>query len=192
MPCTTHRLPPYARPEVGGRRCRQPGQVRKEAATTISCRVVGFHLHFLTVPQSAMIPLGAMSDFDFLFSFFGLIAGLTVVEVATRFADAVDAHKRRPMGVLTPLLAVFVLFDVTSFWIAVWSARAVIRVGWGTVFGALAMAVIYFLAAALVFPRGQSDVQDLNEHYWARKRLVISGILLVNVVVVTLEFSRVR
>ena len=29
--------------EVGGRRCRQPGQIRKEAATTISCRVVGFH-----------------------------------------------------------------------------------------------------------------------------------------------------
>jgi DNA polymerase-3 subunit gamma/tau len=26
--------------ESGGRRCRQPGQVRKEAATTISCRVV--------------------------------------------------------------------------------------------------------------------------------------------------------
>src|SRR4051794_13918839 len=39
-------LPPYARAEVGGRRCRQPGQVRKEAATTISCRVVGFHLPF--------------------------------------------------------------------------------------------------------------------------------------------------
>ena len=37
-------VPPYAREEVGGRRCRQPGQVRKEAATTISCRVVGFHL----------------------------------------------------------------------------------------------------------------------------------------------------
>src|ERR1044071_2462729 len=36
-------IPPYARSEVGGRRCRQPGQVRKEAATTISCRVVGFH-----------------------------------------------------------------------------------------------------------------------------------------------------
>src|SRR3954453_155346 len=34
---------PYAGTEVGGRRCRQPGQVRKEAATTISCRVVGFH-----------------------------------------------------------------------------------------------------------------------------------------------------
>jgi len=41
--CTSASVPPYARAEVGGRRCRQPGQVRKEAATTISCRVVGFH-----------------------------------------------------------------------------------------------------------------------------------------------------
>jgi hypothetical protein len=37
---------PYRAAEVGGRRCRQPGQVRKEAATTISCRVVGFHPFF--------------------------------------------------------------------------------------------------------------------------------------------------
>src|SRR5436189_6366421 len=42
--CHFRKPPPYAAPEVGGRRCRQPGQVRKEAATTISCRVVGFHL----------------------------------------------------------------------------------------------------------------------------------------------------
>src|SRR3954463_2915606 len=41
--CARSGLSPYARSEVGGRRCRQPGQVRKEAATTISCRVVGFH-----------------------------------------------------------------------------------------------------------------------------------------------------
>src|SRR6478609_806414 len=43
LTCMSGGLPPYARAEVGGRRCRQPGQVRKEAATTISCRVVGFH-----------------------------------------------------------------------------------------------------------------------------------------------------
>ena len=44
MNLRVRRLRPYARAEVGGRRCRQPGQIRKEAATTISCRVVGFHL----------------------------------------------------------------------------------------------------------------------------------------------------
>src|SRR3954468_13294729 len=41
--CVHLARPPYAPSEVGGRSCRQPGQVRKEAATTISCRVVGFH-----------------------------------------------------------------------------------------------------------------------------------------------------
>src|SRR5881394_2426935 len=44
---------PYAPPEVGGRRCRQPGQVRKEAATTISCRVVGFHRMNCRVQRSS-------------------------------------------------------------------------------------------------------------------------------------------
>jgi ferredoxin len=46
--CAQRRSSPYAR---GSRAdgavanlCRQPGQIRKEAATTISCRVVGFHL----------------------------------------------------------------------------------------------------------------------------------------------------
>lgn len=32
--------PPYARRESGGRSCRQLGQIRKEAAVTISFRVV--------------------------------------------------------------------------------------------------------------------------------------------------------
>src|SRR5205085_9376135 len=50
--CTANRHRPYARSEVGGRRCRQPGQVRKEAATTISCRVVGFHLPFPVIARS--------------------------------------------------------------------------------------------------------------------------------------------
>src|SRR5690349_14926509 len=39
-PCEPKPHRPYARRESGGRRCRQPGQIRKEAATTISHRVV--------------------------------------------------------------------------------------------------------------------------------------------------------
>src|SRR5213080_5544160 len=51
--CTCTLVPPYAQAEVGGRRCRQPGQIRKEAATTISCRVAGFHLLVIASPVSA-------------------------------------------------------------------------------------------------------------------------------------------
>src|SRR6185503_14144339 len=150
-------LQPYARAEVGGRRCRQPGQVRKEAATTISCRVVGFHrlfrLGIRTRPASVGQGGRSMSDFEFLFSVFGLLIGLTFIEVAIKFADAIDAHSRRPVGVLTPLLALFVMIDVAGYWVFAWSVRDLLHVRWRTVFVGLSVALAYYLAASMIFPR---------------------------------------
>ena len=120
-----------------------------------------------------------MTEFEFLFSVFGLLIGLTLVEVAVKFADAIDAHHRRPMGILTPLLAAFVLIDVTSYWLFSWSLRDLLHVRWRTVFVALTFAMTYYLSASLIFPRSERDWKNLDEHYWARKRLVIGGVLLV-------------
>jgi hypothetical protein len=132
-----------------------------------------------------------MSEFEFLFSFFGLLLGLTVAEVTVKFADAIDAHARRPIGLLTPLLALFVLLDITTFWLFSWSLRDWLHLSWRTVFTALAMAVTYFLAASLVFPRSEVTWPDLDAHYWTRKRFVVSGVLAVNIVLLGLELSRV-
>jgi len=120
-----------------------------------------------------------MTEFEFLFSVFGLLIGLTLVEVAVKFADAIDAHHRRPMGILTPLLAAFVLIDVTSYWLFSWSLRDVLHVRWRTVFVALSFAMTYYLAASLIFPRSEGEWANLDEHYWVRKRLVIGGVLVV-------------
>jgi hypothetical protein len=132
-----------------------------------------------------------MGEFEFLFSFFGLLIGLTVAELATKFADAIDAHKRRPIGLLTPLLALFVLLDVTAFWLYAWSLRDFVHISWRTVFSALTIAILYFLAASLIFPRSEGDWKNLDEHYWARKRLVVAGVLAVNLPVFALQLSRV-
>lgn len=43
-----------------------------------------------------------MSDFEFLYAFFGLLIGLIVTDLASKFADALDEHEHRPIGVLTP------------------------------------------------------------------------------------------
>lgn len=131
-----------------------------------------------------------MSDFEYFFTFFGLLLGLTVAEIAVRMADAIDAHRRRPIGVLTPLLAVFVLLDISSFWLFTWSARDIIRIDWPTIFVALTLAITYFLAAALIFPRSESDWTSLDEHFWARKRYVLGGVLVANVTLHVLLFSR--
>ena len=131
-----------------------------------------------------------MSDFEYFFTFFGLILGLAVAEVALKFADAVDAHMRRPIGLLTPLLAVVVLMDLTSLWIWTWSVREIIAVSWRTIFVGLFLAVTYFMAASLIFPRVESRWESLDEHYWARKRLVIGGVLLVNTIITLLQLGR--
>jgi hypothetical protein len=131
-----------------------------------------------------------VSDFEGLFGLFGLMFGLIVAELALKFADAIDSNRERPMGILTPALAFLVLTDVTSFWLFIWSSRNVLRVNWHTVFIGVLVALDYFLAATLVFPRKERGWAHLDDHYWSRKRLVAGGILLANAVVAGMLLTR--
>ena len=131
-----------------------------------------------------------MTDFEFLFSVFGLLIGLTFIEIAIKFADAIDAHSRRPIGLLTPLLAFFVMIDVAAFWLFTWSLRDLLHVRWRIVFIALSAAMIYYLSASMIFPRSEGEWKNLDDHYWARKRLVIGGVLLVDGSVMAWEWTR--
>lgn len=131
-----------------------------------------------------------MTDFEGLFGLFGLMFGLIVAELALKFADAIDSNRERPMGILTPALAFLVLTDVTSFWLFIWSARNALRVNWHTVFIGVLVALVYFLAATLVFPRKERGWAHLDDHYWSRKRLVAGGILLANAVVAGMLLTR--
>ena len=123
-----------------------------------------------------------MSDFEFLFALFGLLFGLIVAEVSLKFADAIKSSDDRPMGILTPALAFLILTDLTNFWLFLWGSRGALEVTFRTVFSGVILAMVYFLAASLVFPRGESRCGHLDEHYWSRKRLVAGGMLFVNLV----------
>jgi hypothetical protein len=131
-----------------------------------------------------------MSEFEFFFAFYGLLLGLIVAEVAVKFADAIDAHAHRPIGILSPLLALFVLCDVTGYWIFVWSIRDVVYISFGTVIAALAVAISYFLSAALIFPRSERGWAALDDHYWARKRYVLTGIIVASFMQTSMLMTR--
>src|SRR5574338_601952 len=50
----------------------------------------------------------------------------------------------RAVGVLTPLLALFVIIDVSGCWLFTWSLRGLLQVRWRVVFVGLAVAMIYY------------------------------------------------
>lgn len=126
-----------------------------------------------------------MDEFNFFFGFFGLLLGLSVAEMLTRLAEVIN--DRRKIGWLTGLLAIFVLTDITSFYIWSWPNRADIVVNWTTLYGGLLTAGSYFIAATLVFPRVSSH-EALDHHYWSNKRFILSGILFANVLIAGATF----
>lgn len=122
-----------------------------------------------------------MSEFEFVFSLFGLLLGFSLIEVLGGLAKAVEA-KVRPdtgdaapirIGWLTPLLGVFVMLDLVSFWRAAWLARDLADVSGPMLLGGLTFAGSYYLAAHLVFPQSPRTERDLDAHYFRVRRLVL-------------------
>ena len=131
-----------------------------------------------------------MSDFEFLFALFGILFGLIVAEVSLKFADAIEARHLRPLGILTPALTFLILTDLTSFSLFLWGSRTGMVASWRVVFTGVLLAMVYLFAATRALPRGNVDCGHLDEHYWARKRIVASSILFVNVVVTAALLTR--
>lgn len=127
-----------------------------------------------------------MSDFEFFFTLFGLVLGLSVVEVVAGIARLVEERRAVRVGLLTPLLAAFLLLDLTAFWLYAWQQYRDAPVTYvGLVIG-LAISALYYVAAAVVFPRSLEDGADLDVHYLQRRRFVIgvlslAGVLLYDV-----------
>ena len=62
-----------------------------------------------------------MSAFEFFFSFYGLLLGLSVAAIATGVATVIHHRRRVQIGWLTPTLATFVALDIASFWGSAWT-----------------------------------------------------------------------
>ena len=130
-----------------------------------------------------------MGAFEFYFSFYGLLLGLSAVEVTNGLANVIGSRRSIAIGWLSPLLGIFFLTDIASFWIFAWGARDLIYIDWSPLYLGLIIAVTYYLAAALVFPRNIAEWPSLDDHYREHKRLVIGGIALANAIVVGLGIA---
>ncbi|MCZ8369489.1 MAG: hypothetical protein O9293_05895 [Porphyrobacter sp.] len=91
-----------------------------------------------------------MSDFEFVFVLYSLILGLSLVELLNGLGRTLEFKLARQkgdrafsLGLLTPLLALFVILDLLSFWIFAWIVQDHVIAERFTVLGVLVFASAY-------------------------------------------------
>lgn len=125
-----------------------------------------------------------MSIFEFVFSLFGLVLGLSLAEVLAGFARTVQARRRIRMGWLTPLLGLLLMIDLVSFWVGAWNERDSLRIALDPLLFATLIAGIYYVAASLVFPSDHEEWPDLDDYFMAHKQMVAGAVLTCNLLLV--------
>ena len=125
-----------------------------------------------------------MSAFDLVFALFGLLLGLALCEVLAGFARVLKLKRgARPVriGWLTPLLGLFVMQDLTSFWGIAFMARDQMDASNLTLVTVLAITGGYYLVASLIFPDDPADWPDFDLWYDRQNRMVVGGLLTINI-----------
>ena len=119
-----------------------------------------------------------MDAFNFAFSLFAIILGLSLAQVLKGFARALKRRRVVHLGWLTPLLAAFVMLDLTSFWESGWATRKFLTPQYGMLLIGLVMCGLYYIAASIIFPGDFGDRADFDEHYIEHRRQVLGAILI--------------
>lgn len=121
-----------------------------------------------------------MNAFDFVFSLFGLLLGLSLAELLTGLSRTLKLRKKIRVGWLTPLLGIFVTMDLTSFWAGAWDMRGSIRVSYALLLAGVVTTGLYYLAASLVFPGKPEEWPDFDAYYLRHRRQVLGAVWLCN------------
>ena len=132
-----------------------------------------------------------MEGFNFLFEAFILLMGLAMAQVLGGFARVLKLRARRRAGIdeanavriglLTPLLGLFVIVDQSTFFLHMFSFREVMPFNGGTVMGILLTIGWYYLIAAMTFPDEPGAWPDFDDWFWQQKRFVVGGVIGVNI-----------
>lgn len=111
-----------------------------------------------------------MNAFEYYFSFFTLIIGLAVAAVAKGFGEMWQSRRRAPVGYVTPLLAAFLLLDLSRFWLGLWGKQEIAMMGPLALASGLCVALPYVFATSIMFPQDADEWPSQDAYYSAHSR----------------------
>ncbi|MES2988239.1 MAG: hypothetical protein V4808_10065 [Pseudomonadota bacterium] len=124
-----------------------------------------------------------MTSFEFAFSLFGLLLGLSLASVLGGFARVLRARHKMRLGWATPLLGVLLIIDLVTFWSNAWDMRDAIPPSFAALLYGTTIASVYYLAAELVFPDELEEWPDLDAYFMRHKGQVLIGVMVANLLV---------
>lgn len=120
-----------------------------------------------------------MSPFDFLAVVIAIPMGLALVEIAQGISTTLRRRHEVRVGLLTPLLSIYLLLIISNAWLSLWGAQDILSVGRSTLFFGLLLSVIFYIAASFAVPDAPKKGSDLDEWFLANRRFSLGGTFLL-------------
>jgi len=117
--------------------------------------------------------------FSFLFSFYGLILGMAVAEIAAGFSRAYDQRREHRIGLVAPLFGALLLCDLLTFWANAYTYRELEKFSYLTVLAVAVVSLLYYFAATQVFPKA-TEKETLDDHIMEHRKVVVFCVLVSN------------
>lgn len=115
-----------------------------------------------------------MDRFSFFFGFYGLILGLAVTELLGGVTAMVRHHALKKLEAQTALLAVLTFIAICGTWIDAWDLLQSVTLDFSDLWAPVLLAMAYYLAAGVIFPREREQFTHLHMYFAARKRFAVS------------------
>lgn len=128
-----------------------------------------------------------MSQFEFFMTFYGLLLGLGVAELLLGFAGLLRHRARPKLGLLTPLLGMFVFLQLMATFIDAWGRLQGVSISMEALALPTTIGVLLFFVSVIVVPRDPAEWTDLDEYFRANRRWAIGLVIAANLLVLGYE-----
>jgi hypothetical protein len=114
-----------------------------------------------------------VGPFDYLFSFYGLLLGIAVANVAIGFADMWRDCEKIEVGTCPPLLASIVLLGGMNVWLTTWQTRHDVDLNGWQMLAAAGISLPYVFVSRAMFPGQEKQAESSLEHHYLKYRVLI-------------------
>jgi hypothetical protein len=119
-----------------------------------------------------------MNGFEFLFSFYSLLLGLAVANVATGFADMWRGRRQTAIGTLGALLGLLILSNAAQQWMSCWGARDTLTMGPWQILAIITIALPFVFISRAMFPRDEDKWSSWDDYYIEHRRVLLTILLI--------------